>query len=106
MFTNRNLLNYANELAQIEQKSILRILLNGRIKEFKKTNQERINSLYKDIDKLQKAYLTFAPDGNIEIENPESPPQEQKPKIIEGKTMAEYDEAINELMNKPVNINF
>lgn len=97
---NKNLYEFHCQLEAMKT-SIIFQLLFGRIKDFYKNNDIRINSLIDKLNKLQEEYFIYNEEGKVKEEG-----DPKKPVMVEGKTYEEYLEKYELLMEAPCNIKF
>lgn len=94
--TNRNLYGYHQQIEGLNG-SIFELFMRGKIADFKKNNGIRINTLLEKMKAIQAEYFIIEND-EVKFEMIEG---KKKFILLEGKTQDGFDEAVNELMDKP-----
>lgn len=114
--TNRNLINFHNEIqGWYEQGSVLVMLNRSKIKEFDKNNKHKVEEVHKKINALHENFLVYEQpkdkDGNPDMSKPliikyEGGGNDRKLVFQKGKTNEQFQKEYAELMDTEIIINF
>jgi len=97
---NRLLLLYHGEIQQmLKRQSIFAIWNAGKIKEFYRTNELRINRLLERSRALDLEYFESYEDGNLKTD-----PKTGKQIFREGKTAEQWQRVSEDFMNEEIHI--
>src|ERR1019366_8709722 len=84
--TKKDLIRYYQEIIQWDrQGSVLCLLNRSKINEFLKNNKEKIDTIYKKMEQIQKQYLVADETQENFVPKFEGEGENKKPIFIEGK---------------------
>lgn len=97
--TKRQLLYWDSEINKL-QGSVLALFLGGRIRDFRKENDARIQTVKDGVNKLQTKYFVIE---NEQIKH-EGEGKDAKPVTLEGKSYEDYKTEFDHLMQEVISI--
>ena len=99
--TNQKLMQFHQELQNLNTNSVLGYLLIGKVNDFYKHNGIRVQTCIEAIQKIQFDHLEMDEKDHPKLTDPNDP---NSVILLEGKTMEQLNSATLFLMNKIVNI--
>jgi len=103
--TNHDLYRLYQEYNQMKN-SLYFLLMPSRVKEFRKNNDHKYNSLIQDQNKIYFKYFEFDEKGQILYTETEGEDGKIKKdiKLLPGKSLEDYNKEFSELMDTKINI--
>ena len=97
--TNQKLMQFHQELQQLNSKSVLGFMLKKQVVDFYKLNQDKVQSCLEAIHEIQQSHLELDENGHPKLSNLED---KNSVILLDGKKIEDLNKAVLELMNKIV----
>lgn len=97
--TNEQLYRFHIEIQQLQRTSAIGFLLKGRINDFYKENNIRIQTLVEKLQQIQKDNLVCDANGMPKFND------KKEAELLEGCTMEEFNRLTKEVMDRKVAVN-